>query len=224
MPISAVHAATVTFTPTNVNRLVGPTTHAQSGANLSGFSTFKDASPEYMTTLVYTDFAAKLAASSLGTLSAGQSYQINSAVLTVGTSVNPYISDGSKESHLVLVTYDPTTVTWNSFTGSSATTTAGVAGTDYAAANLATGTLNPGVSVSWDFTAAAQGFLNNPAANKGIYFNGFGSITSPLANEGTDLGDVSWTVDAIKVSAVSAPIDLKETGKVESYSTDIELK
>jgi len=188
-------AATFTMAPTAVNRLI------QGGAVNDHYDdNFSTNQSDTQTTLVKTTnagFNAALA-TNLGALGSGEHYQINSALLVVGDVANRYVPAGSSlESHLMLLSYDGTAVTWNSFDG------LGGAGTSYVTANLVTG-VQATDSVSWDFTATVRAFLAGTTPNEGIYFSGTG--TDMTGTQEVPVLKVIWQLDAIKITTVSATI------------------
>lgn len=202
-------AATFTVSPTAVNRLI------QGGfANATFSDLFSTNSSDTQTTLVKTENSAFNTAltTNLGALGIGESYQINSAILVVGNSFSLYITSGNKESHLVLLSYNESNITWNSFNS------LGGVGTAYASANLVTG-VQAANSVSWNFTTTVRAFLAGTISNYGIYFSGTGTG----AAEELNTSNVVWQLDAVKIpatSAVSAPIfDLKSA---QIFVTEVE--
>ena len=150
----------VNLSPDAVNRIVYlyPTTHYN-----DLFSTYNGGGYPQRT-LVATSTASFVAALSsvLGPLGADQQYQINSAMLKVGASIDDYATVGLAEAYEVIVSYDTNTVTWSSFGNG------GAAGVQYALTPAATGIVSA-PSTSWNLTSVVQGWVNG-AANNGLFF------------------------------------------------------
>jgi len=132
------------------------------------------------------------------------SYQINSAMLTIGSTGDNYAPTNGVTAHLLLVTYNTSQTTWfERATGTNWSTPGLASGVDYASANLSTPTPN-GVSKT-DFTGlglTVQNWLNVPSSNAGIFFLATSDGTS-VANY-TAYTNVVWTLDAVAVPEPSA--------------------
>lgn len=189
-------ATPVTVIPDSTNRIlaVTATPALADTVNLNTlFSTWLSAGGANTQRTLQTTSVATFNAAlelELGALGPGQSYQINSATLTAGDATNNYI--GNATAHQVLVTYDPNTVTWNTFNGG------GVAGVQYNATAAATSV--PGVnSATWDLTSIVQDWLSaTPStAINSLFFAS--TVVETGADTFTDYNRVSWTLDAVVV-------------------------
>ena len=187
-----VKADMTDVSPDVVNRLIGgpyATTHFSDYFSTHGTNIQK--------TLLQTTTATFLAGieSVLGPLSPGQYYQINSAILQVGSDADDYATVGAAGAYEVLHSYDPSTVTWNSFSGG------GIPGTDYAAASTATGVVS-GKLTSWTLTSLVRDWIDG-STNYGLYFPDVGPEAYA---EYTAAANVIWKIDASVVPAPGALI------------------
>ena len=195
-------AATFTVTPDSVNRLTyvsaTPTTQANTVYYNGLFSTWLQTGNMQRTLLATstTTFEAALLAQ-LGPLGAGQSYQINSAVLTAGDLLNDYTDAAT--AHQVLVDYATNTVTWNNFNNG------GVAGVQYSSAASATSVPNfTSSNATWNLTSDVQDWLSG-GTNKGLIFISVGDTAGPPTF--TDYNRVAWTLNA-EIATLPPAIEL----------------
>jgi hypothetical protein len=189
----------VTLSPDAVNRIIGT-----NWANMHWTDYFSTSGHGPQRTLVYTSAASLLSAlnATLGPLGPGQYYQINSAVLRAGVDSDDYATEGAARAFEVLVPYDTSTVTWNSFNGG------GVSGVDYSSTPAATGVVT-GSSTRWTLTSLVQDWVGG-ATNYGLFFPDNAppqpSNTPDMADEYTRTlaGHVEWTLDATVVPVPGA--------------------
>ncbi len=181
-------AATVIVVPDSTNRItVVDADPTRADTVFTNFSTWQSNSGTGNTqrTMQITSTATFIAAleAELGPLGAGESYQINSATLTVGDATDDYTDIAT--AHHLLVTYNPATVTWNTFNNG------GVAGIEYAGSPLATSVAGTN-SATWDLTSVVQGWIDG-GTNEGLYFKSVGNTTG-TSTFTTVTG--TWTLDA----------------------------
>ncbi len=206
----------VSVGPDNVNRLFDDN-NGGAGANShydAHFSTWDGASDRWWHTLVNTESATFTSAleTELGALGAGESYQINSATLVVGsTSANSKAdtyNSPTAGAYVVTTAYNPDNVTFNdSDTGTAAdwtdgqftTGASGYTSNNYSGSNLVTGVFTQTGSDGSDifgyttFTfdkTVVQSWLTS---SQDLVFNG-GGVTHWSAE--TVVANVNWVLDA----------------------------
>ena len=194
-----VRADMVNLNPDAVNRIIGT-----NWADMHWTDYFSTSGHGPQRTLVATNTASFLSAlnSALGPLGAGQYYQINSAILRAGVDSDDYATEGAAGAYEVLVPYNTSTVTWNTFGGG------GVSGVQYALTPGATGVVL-GNSTSWNLTTLVQDWAGG-ATNYGLFFPDNAPVqptnTPDMADEYTRTlaGHVQWTMDATIVPVPGA--------------------
>lgn len=186
---ATTQADTVTVTPDGVSRLL-------SGAeadltHTDFFSTHDSLTQKTLVATTNANFLTELQ-NVLGSLGTGESYQVNSATLTVGATADDYTTIGGARAHVVIVPWTSAAVTWNNFNGG------GVAGVDYNAAAADTGTVASPTTTWSGLASTVQDWLDGAVTNNGLFFPDTGefSLTEVTATE-----NVSWTLDAQIVSA-----------------------
>ena len=198
-------AAPVTVTPDSTKRItVVDADPTRANTVFTNFSTWQtdSATKNTQRTMQITSTATFIAAleAELGPLGAGESYQINSATLTVGDATDDYTDIAT--AHHLLVTYNPATVTWNTFNNG------GAAGVDYAGSPLATSVAGTN-SATWDLTSVVQGWIDG-GTNMGLYFKSAGN-TNGTSTFTTVTG--TWILDGAIVSGpVTTLIDYRFDG------------
>lgn len=191
----------VSLGPDAVNRIIGT-----DWANMHWNDYFSTSGHGPQRTLVATSTASFVNAlsSTLGPLSAGERFQINSAILRAGVANDDYATEGAAGAYEVLVPYDTSTVTWNSFGGG------GVPGLNYGLTPVATGVVGD-YSTSWTLTALVQDWVDGNS-NYGLFFPDNAPIqltnTPDMADEYTTtrVGHVQWTIDATIVPVPGAAL------------------
>ena len=198
-----VHATIVTLSSDHLDVMIGPgagPSFPDSTSEDVNFSTHGFGPQETLVLLSNPSLLAALQ-TALGP-DQGRGYKINSATLTVGSRADDYApSAGTVTGHLVLQSYNPAQVTWNSrSTGTPWTTPGMLAGTDYASANATTATPTPGhISTERDFSGLApvlQGWLNNTIPDFGLVFVNDDYPHAASTSDFTAYQNVVWTLDA----------------------------
>jgi len=194
-----VHATIITLSSDHVNAIIGP------GAGPSYPDTTYDNNNNFTThgfgpqrTLVLLSNASLLSA--LQTALGPGPYQINSATLTVGSDADDYAPGVAVNAARVLVSYDPTQVTWNSRSTGTPWASPGLQpGTEFTITPVSTSTPTFGhTTTERDFTGLApvlQSWLDTTTPNYGLLF-GAVSIEA-LSSDFTDYHNVVWTLDAV---------------------------
>ena len=193
-----VKAGILTLSPDSLSVLIGPlpgSSFPDTNFIDTNFSTHADGPQE---TVVATSNASLLAAlqSALGP---APGYVINSARLTVGSDADDYSPGGMVNGYVLLESYVPNQVTYNSrATGTPWSAPGALAGTDYDATAATTATPTPGhLTTETDFDGlgpVVQNWLDNPSQNLGLIF--LNTTFGDTAADFTDWHNVVWTIDA----------------------------
>ncbi len=190
---SSARAAIISLTNDHVNEIVAllPDDNFDNSFN---FTTYHNA-PNIQRTLVLLSNASLLNALQTA-LGPSASYHINSATLTVGSDTDPYAPTVTVAGHLVLQSYDPTQVTWNSRQTGTPWAAGGLSdGVDYVSVAATTGSPTPShPTTETDFTGlgpVVQNWLDNATPNFGLLF------LAPAGGDYTGYQNVVWTLDAV---------------------------
>mgnify|MGYP002623686185 CR=1 FL=1 len=188
------------LSPDSVNRVIGPTLDNTHYSDV--FSTYST----QKTLLELTNATLEAALTSeLGPLSAGESYEINSAVLTVGSFSDNYATEGAAGAHRVLTAWDSSDVTWNEADAdlNIAWSAPGLAaGVDYEAVAYDTGDVGS-FTTQWSALGPLlQDWLDGTLDNHGLFFPYIGDSES---YEFTDVQFVTFEIEAEIVESEPVP-------------------
>jgi hypothetical protein len=190
---AASGGAPVTFTakPDSVNRIIGG---ASAAIHFEDFFSTHGNSIQHSLVQMTGGSLQSVLESALGPLGPLDFYQINSAVLTIGSASDDYAATAG--AHEVLVVYDPLTVTFNSFNNG------GMAGVDYEASPETVGVVNGSVT-DFDLTAFVQA-----AADAGTDLSLFFPTTGLQDNANfTAAGNLMFTINA-EIGQVPEPASI----------------
>lgn len=184
----------VAFSAGDVNRISSESSGSGHYSDLFKTLRFSFIGPEiYTKTLVYT--STKEINEVCDSVIPGSEFplEFTSAKLSVGAFGfgNTYTNIGSSSNnvHSVLVDYDVSSVTWNSFGYG------GDPGVDYDASPISSGTVGS-YYIEWDLTDLVDSWVNEGASNKGLFFPDMG--TSVLGTS-TATANVRWNIVARRV-------------------------